>query len=256
MSNEGSGEVRGPFVPRVLDILDGSQPDVRSFDSQVPGADGIPARILRLPGVYRPQEDTHLIASVLARVNLPHDARVLDFCAGCGALAMAAVRTGATRVAAVDVSARAVVTTWANARIRRLPIRARVGALAAAVSGGPYDVVLANPPYVPCPPGAEGSDRWDAGADGRAVLDPLCAHAPALLAEGGFMLLVQSTVSDAESTLTRLRHARLRADIVARARIPFGPVMRRRSGYLVARGLIGPEQDWDDLVVIRADAPC
>jgi release factor glutamine methyltransferase len=227
-----------------------------------PGAAAlIPRRIWRLPGVYRPQDDTWLLASTLAEVGLPDGASVLDFCTGTGALAMAAARSGAAQVTAVDTSARAVATARANAWSRRLPIRTRRGGFPAALRTGPFDVVLANPPYVPCPPrdarSSSGvhSDRWDAGHDGRAVLDPLCGRAPELLRHGGFLLLVQSSVAGTTKTLTQLREADLVASIAKRERIPFGPVMRSRAPYLVSHGLCPASQDWEDLVVIRADKP-
>ncbi|MGW6375203.1 HemK2/MTQ2 family protein methyltransferase [Rhodococcus sp. NPDC055112] len=221
----------------------------------------MPQRIWRLPGVYRPQDDTWLLASTLAEVGLPDGAAVLDFCTGTGALAMAAARSGASRVTAVDMSVRAVASARANAWSRRLPIRIRRGNLPVALERGPFDVVLANPPYVPCPApeartnsGAH-SERWDAGHDGRAVLDPLCRKAADLLRRGGFLLLVQSSVAGTTKTLRQLREADLVASIAKRERIPFGPVMRSRASYLVSHGLCPASQDWEDLVVIRADKP-
>lgn len=220
----------------------------------------LPPRICRLPGVYRPQPDTRLIASVLAATPLPEGCRVLDFCTGTGALAVVAARSGAAHVTAVDVSARAVATAWINARARGLPIRVRCGGLAAAADAGPFDLVVSNPPYVPGPdaalPGPAGhSARWDGGNDGRTVLEPLCANAAGLLRPGGSLLVVQSHVCGVDRTLWRLRDAGLDAAVVARTRIPFGPVMRRRSTYLESRGYCAPGQDWEELVVIRADKP-
>ncbi len=61
--------------------------------------------LLRLPGVYRPQHDTQLLADVLAAEHLGPESRVLDLCAGgTGALSMRAAAAGAGRVTAVDVS--------------------------------------------------------------------------------------------------------------------------------------------------------
>jgi release factor glutamine methyltransferase len=217
---------------------------------------GLRFPLLRLPGVYRPQADTALLTSAAVAAPIPPGARVLDVCTGSGALAVAAARLGAAEVTAVDVSRRAVLSTWINAWGRGLPVRARCAALDDLAGGGPYDVVLANPPYVPCPSTATPAGRrraWDAGPDGRAVLDPFCAAAPGLLSGEGFLLLVQSHVSDVERSLDLLRAGGLRAVVVSRRRVPFGPVMRTRAAYLEGAGLVRRGQRHEDLVVIRAD---
>jgi release factor glutamine methyltransferase len=42
---------------------------------------------------------------------------------------------------------------------------------------------------------------------------------------------------------------------VQRRRVPFGPVMHGRSGFLEQHGLIEPGQRHEELVVIRGDRP-
>ncbi|GAB3980854.1 methyltransferase [Plantactinospora veratri] len=221
-------------------------------------------RMLRLPGVYRPQADTALLAEAAAAAPIPPGARVLDMYTGSGALAVVAARLGAGEVTAVDVSLRAVMSVRFNAWARGLPVRARRGSLVEPVSAASgrasadrlYDVVLANPPYVPCPSAAAptGRDRaWDAGPHGRAVLDLFCAAAPGLLSAAGFVLLVHSHVSGVERSLQMLRASGLRTSVTARRRVPFGPVMRARAAYLEDAGLIRRGQRHEDLVVIRAE---
>ncbi|MCW6005090.1 50S ribosomal protein L11 methyltransferase [Micromonospora sp. CPCC 205371] len=222
---------------------------------------------LRFPGAYPPQADSALLTAAAAAAPIPPGARVLDVCTGSGALALAAARLGAGEVTAVDVSRRAVMCVRLNAWARGLPVRARRGSLADLLAAPPwtatrdeparrsYDVVLANPPYVPCssesvPTGRERA--WDAGPDGRAVLDPFCLAVPGLLSEAGFVLLVHSHVSDVERSLALLRDGGLQTAVVARRRVPFGPVMRARTAYLEATGLIRRGQRHEDLVVIRA----
>jgi release factor glutamine methyltransferase len=65
--------------------------------------------------------------------------------------------------------------------------------------------------------------------------------------------MVHSALSDADLSLRQLRGGGLRADVVARERIPFGPVMHGRAEFLERQGLIEPGQRHEDLVVIRAD---
>ncbi|OKA07506.1 methyltransferase [Amycolatopsis regifaucium] len=217
-----------------------------------------PARpwLLRPPGVYRPQDDTWFLATALRASGMAPGAKVLDLCTGTGALALTAAAGGAGAVTAVDISRRALAAVWANARLRRLPVRPVRGSLAEAARRGPYDVVLANPPYVPCPIPASGAARaWDAGPDGRVVLSPVCSEAPSLVAPGGYLLLVHSTVAGVDQSLDELRAAGMTAAVVASRFIPFGPVMRKRAEFLEAAGLITAGQRLEELVVIRADRP-
>lgn len=211
--------------------------------------------LLRPPGVYRPQDDTWLLTTALRASGIPAGARVLDLCTGTGALALAAAREGAGSVTAVDVSRRALAAVWANSRLRRLPIRLMRGGLAEAARGGPFDVVLVNPPYVPSPAAATGgaARAWDAGPDGRIVLGPVCAGAGSLVMSGGFLLLVQSVLSDVDKSLAQLRTAGFAAAVVTSRSVPFGPVMRARAAFLETAGLIAAEQRYEELVVIRAD---
>ncbi|GAA1551728.1 methyltransferase [Actinomadura kijaniata] len=211
--------------------------------------------MLRPPGVYRPQGDTLLLTETLRRSGMRPGARVLDICTGTGAVALAAALGGAS-VTAVDVSTRAVLAARLNARLRRLPVKAVRGDLLRPVAGQLFDVIVSNPPYVPgrsAPPRHGAARAWEAGDDGRALLDRICEQAPRHLAEDGMLLVVQSALSGVAPTLAALRGQGLKASVVARRTEPFGPVMRGRAAELEARGLIAPGQRSEELVVIRAD---
>ncbi|GAB2681398.1 HemK2/MTQ2 family protein methyltransferase [Nocardia goodfellowii] len=213
-------------------------------------------RLLRMPGVYRPQTDTWLLARAAADAAFPADARVLDPCTGTGALALVAARAGAAEVVAVDVSRRAIMTAWANSRLHGLPIELLRGDFAQVLGDRTFDVVLANPPYVPSagPLPTHGPARaWDAGGDGRAILDQLCTQLPRLLAPRGIALIVQSELCGSERTLDLLRENKLKAAIVDRQTVGFGPVLSRRAQWLEAAGFIPPGRRYEELVVIRAD---
>lgn len=214
--------------------------------------------LVRAPGVYRPQHDTRLLMHALSQAGIPRGGRVLDICTGTGALAVAAAHHGAHTVTAVDVSRRAVATAWLNCRIRGLTIRALHGDFEAILGTDRFDLVLANPPYVPAPRGTPDHGRartWNAGEKGRAILDRLCAVTPHLLEPGGVALTVHSGLCHPDTTLTQLRDGGLKAAIVARSSVPFGPIMCELTPWLISTGLIEPGQNREDLVVIRADKP-
>jgi release factor glutamine methyltransferase len=167
---------------------------------------------------------------------------------------MAAARGGAERVTAVDISLRAVLAARANALAQGARMRVLRGDLFGPVAGEVFDVIVANPPYVIGGAEPRGKDRaWDAGPQGRMVLDRICSEAPRHLAPGGTLLVVHSAFSGAGASLKALRDAGLRASVAARRAEPFGPVMRSRAGLLEERKIILPGQRVEELVVIRAD---
>ena len=184
-----------------------------------------------LTGVYPPQQDSRLLINTLERTTLVVGRTVADLCCGTGVLAITAARLGAASVTAWDISPVAVECARGNADSAGLSVDVRNGSLAQARRHGPYDVVVSNPPYVPTPDGIDWSFvpatagpewAWNAGEDGRQILDPLCAGASELLNEGGTMLIVQSEFAGIEESITSLETTGLSAAVVARQRIPLG----------------------------------
>ncbi|MEU6979255.1 MULTISPECIES: HemK2/MTQ2 family protein methyltransferase [unclassified Streptomyces] len=212
-------------------------------------------RMIRPPGVYRPQGDTALLLESLAREPLGPGARTLDLCTGTGVLAVAAARRGAEATAS-DISLPAVAAARSNARLHGCRVRVLHGDLAAPLAGERFDLVTVNPPYVPArTPTAPVRGRrraWDAGHDGRLLLDRICRIAPELLARDGVLLLVQSSLSGIAASLTALYAQGLRAHVSARRVQRFGPVMAARAGWLERGGLVEPGTRAEELVVIRA----
>lgn len=234
---------------------DGPDPDVARRNVP-PGSDpGLP-RLLVAPGVFRPISDTWLLARCARR--LAPGARALDLCTGSGAVAIDLARHGAARTTAVDVSRRAVLTARLNARLNRARVEVVRGDLLDAVAGRRFDLVVSNPPYVPALDGGvpdRGPARaWDAGADGRALLDRILDAVPRALAPGGSLLVVHSSVCGEDETLERLRAGGLQAAVVAREPGPLGPLMRARVEELEARGLLAPGAREEDVLVIRGQS--
>jgi release factor glutamine methyltransferase len=212
--------------------------------------------LLRPPGVYRAEGDTQMLTDVMRRGGFALERDVLDIGTGSGALALAAARAGAGSVTAVDLSLRSIAATWLNARLHGEAVSLRRGDLFAPVAGRRFGLVVANPPYVPAETAALPRHRkarcWDAGVDGRALLDRICAGVTDVLTPDGDVLLVHSAVCDTDLTLDALRRVGLVPQVLARATVPFGPVMNARAALLEARGLIRPGQRFEELVVVGA----
>jgi release factor glutamine methyltransferase len=138
-------------------------------------------------------------------------------------------------------------------------VRGRRGDLFAAVPGERFDVIVSNPPYVPAGDDdlpTRGPERaWEAGRDGRALVDRICSQAPGHLREGGVLLLVHSTVCGEEATLERLEAAGLEADVAARHPGPLGRLLSERATMLEERGLLAPGRRAEEVLVIRGRAP-
>lgn len=201
-------------------------------------------RIVALPGVYRPRSDTRMLAAAM-RSDLT-GLQVLDLCTGTGALAVAAARAGGD-VLAVDVSRRAVLNAWLNARLNGVRLRAVSGDLWEPARSRRFDLIVSNPPYLPGTRSPRGAARaWDAGRDGRALLDRVAAGAAEHLRPGGRLLLMQSSLADVGASERALAATGLQVRVVAVHEGPLGPLAAAR------RDLHG--QDRETLVVIEASA--
>lgn len=222
-----------------------------------------PTAAIRVPdGVYAPQEDSALLIDVLRATGRLPGSRVADLCSGSGVVALAAAADGAASVEAFEMSSRAVSCARSNAALAGADITVHRGSWSRAVEFEPYDVVTCNPPYVPFDDGADDGPipseagpetAWNAGRDGRQVLDPLCERAPDLLTDGGTILIVHSEFADLDQTVAGLRASGLRAHVVAERWIPFGPVLTARAHWLERVGLLDVGRREERIAVVRAD---
>lgn len=210
-------------------------------------------RLLPVPGVFQPLSDSHMLAEYLAREPLDPGATVLDLCSGSGLLAITAAMRGARSVA-VDLTRRAALSARLNAALNGVRVEALRGDLFAPVDGRRFDLIASHPPYLPGPLPRRGPSRaWDAGARGRALLDPICARAAAHLNPGGALLLIHSSVCGERETLDALRAGGLEPSVVDRRRGPLGPLLAARKDWLRERGLL-LEGDEEELLIVRATA--
>lgn len=213
-------------------------------------------RIVTLPGVLTPPSDCHLLAATARDLNLTVGARVLDVFTGSGALAISAALDGAAAATAVDISRRAVASVKINARLNGVRVRALRGDLFAPVDGERFDLVLANPPYVPGDSDelpAHGSARaWEGGIDGRLLVDRFCAEVGRVLAAGGSALMVHSELTGQDATLEAFAAAGLDAAVVARHQGAFGEIVTARAELLRRNGVLAEDQDREEMLVFRA----
>ncbi|MGB9222474.1 HemK2/MTQ2 family protein methyltransferase [Mycobacterium sp.] len=213
---------------------------------------------LTAPKVYHPQYDSRLLVQTMQRTVAVAGRRVLDLCTGSGYVAIAAAEMGCASATAFDICPHAVRSSRTNAVGAGVKIDVRQGPWTDALACAPFDVVVSNPPYVPTPVDNATEDigpstAWNAGLDGRLVLDPLCELASNLLCDKGSLLLVQSEFAGVDRTLDTLRSAGLNAEVVSSQRIPFGPVLSARSQWLEDIGLIPLGCREEEIVVVRAD---
>jgi len=157
---------------------------------------GLPFRVDARVLVPRPETELVVEAALAA---LPEGGAALDLCtgSGCIAISLARARPGA-RVVATELSAEALEVARANAAALAAAVDLRQGDLYDPLPPGErFDVVVANPPYVPSGE-IEGLSRevrreprqaLDGGADGLAVIRRVVAGAPERLREGGALVV-------------------------------------------------------------------
>jgi hypothetical protein len=120
-------------------------------------------------------------------VNLPEivaGKRVFDPFAGSGVFGLMALRLAAAHVDFLDVSTRAQEFQISNAKRNGFTTdryRALLGSIDAYEAAAPYDLVLANPPFIPTPPGIAGSITSNGGPDGDTFVEMLLARLDRLL---------------------------------------------------------------------------
>jgi len=204
--------------------------------------------------VFRPPSDSYLLADAMRERGLAERARVLDVFTGSGVLAVAAGLAGAREVTAVDISRRAVVCARVNGRLNGTRVRALRGDLFDPVAGERFDLITANPPYVPGEdydlPAAGAARAWEGGRDGRRLVDRLCTQAARHLTPGGALLLVQSSLTGERPTIGALTESDLEPEVLARRRGPLGPLVSARAEQLERRGLLAPGEREEEMLVI------
>lgn len=187
------------------------------------------------PDVLIPRGDSEVLVET-ALTARPDARTVLDCGTGSGALLLAVLANlPEARGVGIDRSAEALAVAQRNADMLGLGERARMIAADwhqqgwSDPLGGPFDLILANPPYVeddaPLAPSVhafEPAGALFAGPDGLADYRVLIPQLPGLLAPGGLALVeighlqaeTVSTIGVAAGLATEVRH-----DLAGRPRV-------------------------------------
>ena len=160
--------------------------------------------------VLVPRADTEiLVEEALKRMD--GACRILDIGVGSGAIAIAlAHENAAAEVSGIDLSPTAVALARENARINGVAERIvfSVGNLE-DFSGGPYALIVSNPPYIPHTDLAglmpevrdfEPAMALDGGVDGLDAYRAILKQAPEQLVDAGW-LLVEIGIGQAEEVM-------------------------------------------------------
>ena len=154
--------------------------------------------------VLIPRMDTEVLVSTAKELLVGHkmDARILDLCCGSGCIACAlGHELPATRLTAVDISARALEVCRQNLTLNRLSSRVltmQADAVSTPPLGlGKFDMIVSNPPYIASAELLEldSSVRdyepiWalDGGEDGLRFYKGIIKYWKSVLRPGGWLL--------------------------------------------------------------------
>ncbi|MBW7472815.1 peptide chain release factor N(5)-glutamine methyltransferase [Marinobacter sp. M216] len=145
-----------------------------------------------------PRPDTECLVEAALSLPLPVSARVLDLGTGTGAIALAlASEHREWQVSACDCVPEAVELAQRNARELGLPVSVTQSSWFRGLSGGPFDLVVSNPPYIAAEDHhlEQGDVRFEpasalvSGADGLDDLRVIINESPDWLEAGGWLLV-------------------------------------------------------------------
>lgn len=171
-----------------------------------------------MPTVYEPAEDSRLLAEAIVD-RIDADERVLEVGTGSGYVAARLAEETGARVVGSDINPEAC------RRAREEGVEAVRGNLTDPFGRDSFEVVCFNPPYLPTPPEEEWDDPLEhalsGGEDGRRVIRPFIADVARVLARGGGVLLLVSSLTDIEAVADLAADAGLTARELAEETFPF-----------------------------------
>jgi release factor glutamine methyltransferase len=153
--------------------------------------------------------------------------KVLDMGTGCGIIGIIAAKES-QKVLAIDVNPHAIKCANINAKMNNVlaKFETREGDLFKVVKHFErFDLIIFNPPYLPS--SEEESDlgwiekAWSGGPSGRDVIDRFLEECDQYLLEKGSILMVQSTLSDVEKTVYKMRKNGFDVNIIDEKKLDF-----------------------------------
>ena len=182
-----------------------------------PAADGLAERRgLDEVTVYQPAEDSGLLAE--AAVAEAHG-RVLEVGTGSGWVADRVATERDLDVVGSDLNPHAA------RQARDRGVEAVVADLLAPFRADAFDAVCFNPPYLPTDPDNEWDDWMEhalsGGESGRELIEPFLGDVGRVLAPGGVVLLLVSSLTGYDEVLDLIDAAGFAADPVVEESFPF-----------------------------------
>lgn len=179
---------------------------------------------LTCENVYEPAEDTFLLANNLM---IEESDYVLEIGTGTGLIAIKASKM-ADKVIAVDINPYAVECAQKNAEINGVSLDVRHGDLFEPVEHEKFDLIVFNTPYLPTEAeelvDEELEAAWNGGREGRDVIDRFIDQLSEHLKPNSTVQLVQSSLSDIDLTLQKLKKMGFEASVTASVRFFFEEV--------------------------------
>jgi len=205
------------------------------------------------PHVYPPQSDTFLL---LEHLDIKKNESVLELGVGCGLIALCLAKK-AKEIIGIDVNPYAIKNARHNAFINGIDnVHFINGNLYEPVCDMQFDLIYANPPYVPTPPDWIEIDiietAWNAGCDGRKILDSILAGTNEHLRVNGRIVLVQSSLADIPKTIENLESNGFETRILAEKKEKLGTISMGRLKWLKKLGVLFDNLYYERLAVIEA----
>lgn len=172
-------------------------------------------------GIWNPTPHGVHLGNMLLRLDFSRE-HVLELGTGCGLHAILLARRGATCLTVTEVE-RSVL---ANARhnIEKHGVEIPVDYVVAdwtSVQGGPYDTLVANPPF------AKSGKRYR-----RYFIDTLILDAHKRVAPGGRLVFVQSSMADVPRSIRLMEECGMRVRIVGETDGPFRSYYVEDEAYM------------------------
>ena len=176
--------------------------------------------------VYQPAEDSGLLATAIEERGR---GRLLEVGTGSGWVAAQAVQEAdaVTDVVASDRSPHACRSAHQRAREGGLPPSFAVvcGDLVAPFANDIFDTVAFNPPYLPTDPDNEWDDWMEralsGGESGRDLIEPFLETVGRVLAPGGVVLLLVSSLAGYDAVIEYAAGCGFDAAVVVEESYPF-----------------------------------